>query len=89
VETVEASGIRDKAGTFCLEHLPDGLVAQFRVTVRLGVGHTLVQQPGVQFVVVLDPQPWGEEAFPYQTDLVLDLTLSQPDAGLQATGSTR
>jgi hypothetical protein len=75
MEPVEASGIRDKAGTFRLEHLPDCLVAQFGVTVRLGICNTLVQQPGIQFVVILDPQPRGEEAFPYQTNLVLDLTL--------------
>ncbi len=40
-----------------------------------GVGDALVQQPGVQLVVALDPHPRGEEPLPHQTDLVLDLTL--------------
>jgi hypothetical protein len=43
--------------------------------VRLGIGHALVEQPGVQLVVALDPQPRREEAFAHQPDLVLDLSL--------------
>jgi hypothetical protein len=45
------------------------------MAVRLGIGHALVQQPGVQLVVALHPQPRREEAFAHQPDLVLDLTL--------------
>ena len=75
MEPVEAPGIRHQAGTFRLEHLPDRLLAQFGVTMRLGIRDALVQQPGIQFVVALHPQPRREEAFPHQTDLVLDLTL--------------
>jgi hypothetical protein len=75
VEPVKAPGIRDEAGTFGFEHLPDGLVTQFGMTVRLGVSDALVQQPAIQLVVAFDPKSWGEEPLPYQTDLVLDLTL--------------
>ena len=42
---------------------------------RLGIRNALVQQPGIQFVVALHPQPRREEAFAHQTDLVLDLAL--------------
>ena len=35
----------------------------------------LIEQPGVQLVVALDPQPRREEALAHQPDLVLDLTL--------------
>jgi len=42
----------------------------------LGVAKHLVQQPGVQLGVVLDPQTRDEEAFAYEPDLVLDLSLS-------------
>ena len=42
---------------------------------RLGIGDALVQQPGIQLVVALDPQPRREEALAHQPDLVLDLTL--------------
>ena len=43
--------------------------------VRLGVGDRLIEQPGVQLVVALDPQPRREEALAHQPDLVLDLAL--------------
>lgn len=57
---------------------------------RLGVGDTFIHEPGVQFVVGFEPQSRREEALPHETDLVLDLVpFSQPDAGVQATGSTR
>ena len=42
---------------------------------RLGVGDAFVDQPGVQFVVGLEPQPRREEALAHQADLVLDLAL--------------
>ena len=42
---------------------------------RLGVGDTFVDQPGVQLVVALEPQARGEEALAHQADLVLDLAL--------------
>ena len=43
--------------------------------VRLGVGDALVEQPGVQLVVALHPQPRREEPLADQPDLVLDLPL--------------
>ena len=42
---------------------------------RLGVGDAPIEQPGVQLVVALDPQPRREEALAHQADLVLDLPL--------------
>jgi hypothetical protein len=45
------------------------------MAMRLGIGNALVEQPGVQFVVALDPQARGEEALAHQPDLVLDLSL--------------
>ena len=59
------------------------------MAMRLSVGDALVEQPGVQLLVALHPQPWAEKPFAHQPDLVLDLSFSQPDAGVQATGSTR
>src|SRR4051794_15935449 len=44
-------------------------------TMRLGIADTFAEQPGVQLVVSLEPQPWREEAFADESDLVLDLTL--------------
>ena len=42
---------------------------------HLGVGDAFIEQPGVQFVKILEPQTRREEAFADQPDLVLDLTL--------------
>ena len=89
VESIEPAGIRHELRSFRLEHLPDRLLGQFRMVMRLGVGDAFVEQPGVQLVVGLEPQPRREEALADQPNLVLDLPFSQPDAGVQATGSTR
>ena len=48
---------------------------QLGMAVRLGVGDAPIEQPGVQLVVALDPQPRREEALAHQADLVLDLAL--------------
>ena len=59
--------------------------------VRFGVGDaSSVEQPGVQLVVACHPQPRREETLAHQPDLILDLAfLAQPEAGVQAVGSTR
>jgi len=45
------------------------------MAMRLGVGDAFVEQPGVQLVKVLKPQPRREEALAHEGDLVLDLAL--------------
>ena len=75
MEAVEAAGIGHQAGPLRLEHLPDRLVAQLGMAMRLGIGDALVEQPGVQLLVALHPQPRREEALAHQPDLVLDLPL--------------
>jgi hypothetical protein len=75
VEPVEGTNIGHEMRPLGLEHLPDCLVALFGMAVRLGIGHALVQEPGVQLIQASDPQAWREEPFPDQPDLVLDLTL--------------
>jgi hypothetical protein len=72
-----------------LEHLPDRPIGQFRMAMRLGVGHALVGKPGVQLIVVFEPQPRREEALADQPVWFSTCPFSQPDAGMQATGSTR
>jgi hypothetical protein len=49
-------------------------LGQFWMAMRLGVGDAFIEQPGVQLVIVLEPQPRREEAFTDQPDLVLDLS---------------
>jgi len=75
MEPVEAPRIGHKIGTLCLEHLPDRLVTQLGMGMCLGVCNALFEQPGVQFLVALHPQPWGKEALPHQPNLILDLSL--------------
>ena len=75
VESVEPAGIGDELRPFRLKHLPDRLLGQLGMAVHLGVGDALIEQPGVQLVVGLEPQPRREEALADQPDLVLDLSL--------------
>jgi hypothetical protein len=65
--------------------------------VRFGVGDASIEQPGVQLLVARHSQPRREEALAHYPDLVLDprfregrlCPFSQPEAGVQAVGSTR
>jgi len=97
VEPVERPGIRHQAGPLRLEHLPDRLLAYLGMPVHTGMQDALLNQPGIQLVVALHPQPRCEEPLAPLAQLVLDPRLrggrlcpfSRPDAGVQATGSTR
>ena len=40
-----------------------------------GIGNAAVEQPGVQLLEALNPQPGREEALAHHTNLVLDLAL--------------
>ena len=42
---------------------------------RLGVCDALIEQPGIQLVVALEPHPGREETLAHEPDLVLDLAL--------------
>ena len=75
VESVEPARIGNELVPLRLEHLPDCLLGQFGMSVCLGVGDTLIRQPGVHLVVALEPQSRREEALANESDLVLDLTL--------------
>jgi hypothetical protein len=70
MEAVERAGITDQARPFGLEqpgrlsdpdrtgwHLPDRAVANLGMELCLGPDDALIEQPGVQFVVALEPQP--------------------------------
>src|SRR4029078_3147100 len=75
VEAIKAARIGHKLRALHLVDLPDRLGAELRMSMRFGVSNTLVKQPGVQFVVGLEPQPRGKEALADQPNLVLDLSL--------------
>jgi len=62
VEAVEAARVGHKLRPLVLEHLPDRLLGQLRMAMRLGIGNALIEQPGVHLLVALEPEPRGEEA---------------------------
>src|SRR5262245_39470558 len=75
VEAIEPASIGNELPSLGLEHLPDRLLGQLRMAMGLGVGDAFVGEPGVELVVVFEPQPRREEALTDEPDLVLDLTL--------------
>ena len=97
MEAIEAAGIGDEPGALILEHVPDGALLELGMLVGPGIGNAAVEQPGVQLLKALHPQPGRKEALAHHANLVLDPRLrggrlcpfSQPAAGVQATGSTR
>src|ERR1700732_1374637 len=75
VESIEPAGIGNELRPLRLEHLPDRLLGQLRMGMRLGVGDAFIEQPGVQLVKILEPQTRCEEPLTDEPDLVLDLPL--------------
>src|SRR4051812_3975310 len=75
MEAIEAPGVGHEPEALGLEHGPDRLVRDLGVAVSLGIGHALVEEPGVELVVALEPEARREEALAHQPDLVLDLPL--------------
>src|ERR1700693_2897784 len=75
MEAVEPARIGNEPRPLRLEHLPDRLLGQLRMAMRLGVGDAFIEQPGIHLLVALEPQPRREEALTDEPDLILDLTL--------------
>ena len=75
MEAIETAAIRNELRPLRLEDLPDRLIGALGMGVRFRPGQTLVEEPGVEFVVALESQPRREEAFADEADLVLDLAL--------------
>src|SRR2546421_8634004 len=73
VEAVEPTGIGNKLWPLRLEHLPDRLLTQLRMAMRLGIGNAPVGEPGIHLLVALEPQARREEALADEPDLILDL----------------
>src|SRR6202007_1221614 len=71
----ELAGIGNELWPLRLEHLPDRLLGQLWMVMRLGIRDAFVEQPGVQFVEILEPQTRREEPLTDEPDLVLDLPL--------------
>jgi hypothetical protein len=55
VEAIERSRIRHQAGALGFEDLPDRPVAVLGMSMRFGIGDTLIEQPGIQLVIALHP----------------------------------
>ena len=68
METIEAARIGNELWTFRLEHVPDCLLGQFRMSMCLGVSDALIREPGIQIFIVFEPQPRREEALADKPD---------------------
>ena len=75
MEAIELPRIGNELRPLRLEHLPHRLLGELWVAMRLGVRNAFIEQPCVQLIVVLEPQPRREEALTDEPDLVLDLSL--------------
>ena len=75
MESVERADIRHQVRTLLFEHLPDRLVRDVGMFVRLGIGDASVLEPSIQFGIGSELRPRHEEPPPEHTHLVLDLTL--------------
>jgi hypothetical protein len=89
MKAVEPSGIGHQTGPLGLEHRPDCLVAQLGMAVGAGIGDALVQQPRVQLVVLLTRKRGEKNRCRTSPTWFSTWPFSHPDAGVQATGSTR
>ena len=97
-KAVERSAQAHQACLFVLEHIPDRPVPELGMPGPLGVGDALILEPCVELGQAGHPRLGEEELVAQVADLVLHLTvmpfghglrLSHPEAGEQATGSTR
>ena len=102
MEPIKWSRIRHKAGPFFFKDFPDGLIAHLGMGMCLGPGQNTIFKPGIQFSQGFELWSRYEEPASEHTNLVLNLSsasllepmalrpsISQPEAGVQATGSTR
>ena len=55
MKAVERARNGNQARPLRLEHLPDGPILELGMLVRLGVSHTSIKEPRIQFVEALDP----------------------------------
>ena len=78
MEPIETAAIRNELRPLRLKNFPDHLIGPLGMGVRFRPGKTVVEEPGVQFVITLELQPRREEAFANEADLVLDLTFLPP-----------
>ena len=90
MESIEAAGIGHELRPFRLEHLPDRLFGQLRMAVRLGVGDALVDAARRSARRRLLNRSRGVKKRSRTSPTWFSTCpFSQPDAGVQATGSTR
>lgn len=62
---------------------------KFRLREAFPHSDASVEQPGVEFLQVFEAEPRREEALAHSPTWFSTWPFSQPDAGVQATGSTR
>ena len=89
MEAIEPTRIGHELGSLGLEDLPDCPIGELRMPMRLGVSNAFIEQPGVQLVERLESQPLVKNRSRTSPTWFSTWPFSQPNAGVQATGSTR
>lgn len=89
MDSIELADIRHHVRTLLCECLPDRLVRDVGMFVRIGTGDASVLEPGILLRIGSELRPGHEDQPPGHAHLVLDLTLLPAGAGVQVAGSTR
>ncbi len=89
MESVEAPAIRDQLRPLQLEDLEDRLIGPLGMGMRFRPAEALVEQPGIQFIVGLERNRGVKKRSRTSPTWFSTWPFSHPDAGVQATGSTR
>jgi hypothetical protein len=67
-----ATRIRNKFGSLLLKYLPHRPVGYLRMSMGFSVANASIQQPGIELLIALEPQPRREEPLTRYPNLVLD-----------------
>jgi hypothetical protein len=89
METVEATGIGDEPWSLSFEDFPDGSVRELRMSVRFGVSNAFIDSQAFSSSSVLKRSRGVKNRSRTSPTWFSTWPFSQPDAGVQATGSTR
>src|ERR1700748_233377 len=89
MESVEPAGIGNEFWPFGFEHFPNRLFGQFRMPVRLGVGDAFASSHAFSSTGVLNRSRGVKKRSRTSPTWFSTWPFSQPEAGVQATGSTR
>ena len=89
VEAVEPAAIGNESRPLFLEDLPDRSIRPFGMGMGLRKDQTSVEQPGVELIIAFEAGLGMKNRSRTSPTWFSTCPFSHPDAGVQATGSTR